>query len=815
MSRRTASATAVLTLLLTALGAIVYTRGVGIRSGPVPAALAPPFTTEEAWVVDEIVRDITELSAFPGRAPDVHITADDQEPGAYRVAIGNGAPVDLDLRDALWSPSAFAAVARAAGTGAGSTPSAEVVPLHPLLVELTPPSLLTANTTVSRALQASPRSAAAHQSAALTIAGFALREPNGRMSDVRWAMNRVTAHLAMATAIGPAAASVDGRLAEAILCIFSGRQLRAMAIVDELDASASSGSVSAWTRALRIRLTDDWRQLADPRRATRLELREYFRARRATGQTTRATVELDQIGVRPDADWVRMISAYGRGVEDGWLVTDAMDFERAEYESVYEQMHGAPIGRDAIAKLNAPTTRAVVNGRLEVLPWGAWAEFAQRNLAAVIYHSDGFFRHTLALEHDADDAKHDLAQQWSGLWAFPYATMSWHKGSGRGNEGDTTYLKEAVDQLLAAPHRTPAILWAYIDTATRYEHLSRGVPPARSWFLRPQARTAYDVAARIENTGHPRSLEDMQRILEAAPFDYSLGSQYLVTKSGRHTALADIERLAGKRLEYDLRPMRAAMKFKSGGEPALELYQRMCEISASECAGFAWNLILANRPDDAARAYQRAFSDPTLDGVTMSHQTEWLVNYYHEHHRDADALKLAGRSAEVGSASGLLTAAHLYERLERFSDAEELYQHVRERYDDPAGLLGFYYRAVNVRQDASYERRWQIAREKVFPDDLVKTPPAAEKPARGVHVESGSASATAAGIRSGDIIVTVDGWRVEDVRQYHAVRAFPLDGGFTLTIWRTDGLHQVKIADKRFVPEFRVANYPLEGWVER
>jgi hypothetical protein len=625
----------------------------------------------------------------------------------------------------------------------------------------------------------------------------------------------MTEHLAMATAVGPAAASVDGRLAEAILCIFSGRQIRAMAIVDELDASASSGSVSAWTRALRMRLTDDWRQLADPRRATRLELREYFRARRATGQTTRATVELDQIGVRPDADWVRMISAYGRGVEDGWLVTDAMDFERAEYESVYRQLHDDPIDPDPIAKLNAPATRAVVNGRLEVLPWGAWAEFAQRNLATVIYHADGFFRHSLAREGAADAAKLVLARQWSGLWAFPYATMSWHKGSRRANEGDTAYLQEAVDQLLAAPYRTPAILWAYIDTATRYEHMSRGVPPARAWYLRPQARTAYDAAARIENTGHVRSLDDMQRMLDAAPFDYWLGSQYLVTKSGQRTALADIERLAGKRMEYDLRPMRAAMKFKSGGEPALGLYQRMCEISVSECAGFAWNLILADRPDDAARAYERAFSDPALDAVTMSHQTEWLVNYYHEHHRDEEALALAARSAETGSDSGLMTAAHLYERLARFDDGEALYQKASERYDNPAGLLGFYYRAVNVRKDTSYERRWQTARDKVFPDGLVDTPAGVDKPAHGVHVESGSASATARGIRSGDIIVAVDGWRVENVKQYRAVRAFPLDGSFTLTIWRVDGLHQVTIADKRFVPDFHIATYPLEGWASR
>jgi hypothetical protein len=163
----------------------------------------------------------------------------------------------------------------------------------------------------------------------------------------------------------------------------------------------------------------------------------------------------------------------------------------------------------------------------------------------------------------------------------------------------------------------------------------------------------------------------------------------------------------------------------------------------------------------------------------------------------------------------VLTAAHLYERLGRYDRAEKLYAQVKADYQDPADLLGFYYRAVVGRNDATYARAWQKEREQVFPDDLVRTAVSHTPPAHGLFVEGDSPAAREAGIQRGDIIVAVDGWHVDNMPQYYAVRAFPLDGRFTLTIWRANRLREVTIADKHFVPEFRIANYPLEGWNER
>ena len=54
-SRKIVSATILVVLLF--IGArIVQTGGYFVRLGARPASLAAPFTTEEAWVIDEIVR---------------------------------------------------------------------------------------------------------------------------------------------------------------------------------------------------------------------------------------------------------------------------------------------------------------------------------------------------------------------------------------------------------------------------------------------------------------------------------------------------------------------------------------------------------------------------------------------------------------------------------------------------------------------------------------------------------------------------------------------------------------------------------------
>jgi hypothetical protein len=181
--RRTASILA-LVLLLAILARMAYTRGIGMRLGGPPAALEGAYSTEEAWIVGEIVRDVTEMSVYPAARAAASVTAADIA-GTYRVSTGPSAAdtVALDLRHDLWAPGEFSRVARAAlgsRQAANTTVSPAMAAVHPALLDLTPAALVTAGASISRALTDSMLDAGAHEAAALTLGAFALRESAGR-----------------------------------------------------------------------------------------------------------------------------------------------------------------------------------------------------------------------------------------------------------------------------------------------------------------------------------------------------------------------------------------------------------------------------------------------------------------------------------------------------------------------------------------------------------------------------------------------------------------------------------------------------------
>ena len=88
---------------------------------------------------------------------------------------------------------------------------------------MTPEQVVRAGQAVSAALKTNMRDAHAHESAALVVGAFAFRETAGMFSDTRWALNRMTAHLAMAAALRGAeeTASIDGALAEVTLYVLT------------------------------------------------------------------------------------------------------------------------------------------------------------------------------------------------------------------------------------------------------------------------------------------------------------------------------------------------------------------------------------------------------------------------------------------------------------------------------------------------------------------------------------------------------------------------------------------------------------------
>ena len=76
-------------------------------------------------------------------------------------------------------------------------------------------------------------------------------------------------HLTLARALrGTGASRPEGRVAEAILAFLAGRQRDALDQLTALEATRTGENQASWIRALRLRITSDWRLVAEPAQAT-------------------------------------------------------------------------------------------------------------------------------------------------------------------------------------------------------------------------------------------------------------------------------------------------------------------------------------------------------------------------------------------------------------------------------------------------------------------------------------------------------------------------------------------------------------------
>ena len=87
-------------------------------------------------------------------------------------------------------------------------------------------------------------------------------------------------------------------------------------------------------------------------------------------------------------------------------------------------------------------------------------------------------------------------------------------------------------------------------------------------------------------------------------------------------------------------------------------------------------------------------------------------------------------------------------------------------------------------------------------------------PERGVTVTKDNAQLRKAGLQAGDLIVGLEGWRVDNLKQFRAINAFSDRPDRKLTVWR-GRISEVTLPWRSWWStgvEFRT--YPIQGWAE-
>ena len=787
--------------LLVVLGVVVgvwYMRGAPNpfmnRLGAASASVETDYKTEHDWAVREIASDVSEM--------------------ANHRKVEN-APVVVEGMP--WHPETFVSYAASELGDAGDVAEEDdPAEQHGALLRMSVDAILKSNTDVSTALKRNLRNPRAHEAAALTLAAFALRESAEGLSNTRWALNRMTAHLAMAQALrnGESSSSIDGQLAEAALLALTHRQTTSASILDGIETDAPE--VLAWQRALRMRLNQNWKLLVEPVTATRLEKLEYFRARRMALRGTRAGQDLTDLKERVAPDFARVAALRSLSVEDGNdFVEDGIEGEIAEAAHVYQQMHGRRLN-DSLPgdDINARAGRLLSAGDPQVLPWGAWAEFANRHIGMWAMHADNHYRRMLGLPDEADQLKRRLDVRLAHLTMYPVASMGRTKGQ-RGTEADMSRINEAIDVAVSAPELISYDYWVFIENGSNYEPVKRGMPKRATWFVPASADVPYDLAHRAEGSIGALKQPDIETLLDEAPNSMSLLSRVAQRHKTNEQLTAKVHALLEPRVAYDMYAIESAVNTARDADDRIALRRQACELSVSQCLELADEL---KAKDEAAAAaeYEKAFANPALDAVAMTWSSRWLVYYYERTNQPGKATALARRSAAVGSSPGMQTLALLHEQRGQIDDAFRVFSEAAERYPDccTPPLAAFLYRQGVIEKNPVYLVRWKVIEREVFSLTGGLQPMATEmkaRPAHGVFVEEDSYWSRRAGLRAGDIIVGVDGWKVDSVEQLDAVLWFkPHAKTYQFTAWR-GVLLTAEIPTRHGMT---LKTHPLKGWIE-
>src|SRR6185503_20235032 len=174
-------------------------------------------------------------------------------------------------------------------------------------------------------------------------------------------------------------------------------QRDALARIQALEGGKPAVPWAAFLRALRIRITRDWRILSDPGKATLVERLQHYRALRESLGGSKALAFLKSVKPEPMGDWGRIALENGGSVEEGNIFAASLPaLEMNEAAEVWPLLNGRPLPADkAVEALNALpqglVSRDEKTGPVpRVIGWGTWARYFQRNVAFAADASTNF-----------------------------------------------------------------------------------------------------------------------------------------------------------------------------------------------------------------------------------------------------------------------------------------------------------------------------------------------------------------------------------------------------------------------------------------
>lgn len=461
-------------------------------------------------------------------------------------------------------------------------------------------------------------------------------------------------------------------------------------------------------------------------------------------------------------EWSRLLAGGGRSVEEGHvLMRSGLQMEIFEIGQVFK------IGKEPkpadLAKplaVTGPAALVVKEGEPRVIQDSDWAAYFRRHFFSTCSDVTRF-----ALRSWGSD---EAAEEWEAQ-VLPYCRpLPGHElvePLVATREADFRKDMQAAARFtLGHPEQVPMALW-YDYRYPNLEVDSGGEMPAQKpWFREPSPPgTAHDACLRIRFDGMMGRpwVSTVTALHEIDPWDSELCFE--VAESGGSNS-ASVAKGWGEMREYSTQPLRQLLKNTNiTPEERIDTLRTLAPLDPEEGLQLGYLLAMAGKPEDAIKAYEAAYEDAT-DRVATSNNTQWMIYHYKSTGQDAKAREIADHNEEVYSQRGLVSALTLAVAEKDVARAKKLARAIEERYGDPM------YIPVAAWQEGKNEK---LVRQ-IFPEGIKQVTLAdfnADGTYKGTRIAENSVTVRTAGLRAGDVVLAVDGQRVESFRQYFMLMA--------------------------------------------
>ncbi len=792
-----------------------------------------PFRVENEWILHSILSDIAAMvcySQYPHQfdLDDISVVI---EPSSTTDIFPARVTTQLPMIPAsfqttlklgeghIWSPEVYIQYANQALEAVNVDPTSMPSTSNhdnDLLTTLLQPDLETIqkeNLRISSRLKANMLDGSNHSEAALLLGVLSLRESAGLFSDTRPILNRMTAHMTLAAAIdGTAHGRLTHRMAMAIQNLILDNQKAALANLDGIGKAFArkidQRVLAAWSNALKTRATMDWRILSQKPEMSLLERMVYYRSLCASLSVDHALewVTAKEANQIPYVEAARIAMGFVYSVGSGHrLATNAIPSELYAIQTVYKESDILNSPDRLIRFLNLEPEgcfNSNVYGvwSIDVIGDGGWACYFQRHLMHRISQENYFYRKYLGQPQKADAFLQEADTYFGDLHLFPVVMRIYNRNASAYNDA----IAKCRLLLSQKPQVCNVWAWSWINRRSDLGAYPSDMPNLTRWFkpgLPPG--TIFDLdrrchairnlraqAAQLYREGHQR-----------APFDWPIAYEYAEQVELKQKLTAEeLAAIFDPLGVYNIKAMKlVARRYKKEApDKYIALARKICIQDPDYYFDLGDYLVALEREDEAVAAYEKGVARAN-DAVGVSNNCKWLVNYYYDNGRKQEAFALAQRAAEVYSADGLMTMAGLLEKSGDLSGAEGYFKRNKERYDLIGPLFNFYERNS---QNPEYQTKLEELTTRLFPEGMrqVDLSDFQQKPEKGVIILSWSRKLSENGLASGDIIVAVDGYQVDNLDQFYIVRDKVDDPQVSFIVWHKNRyLHiDAKLKNRRF-----------------